>query len=166
MTTHLPDNSRAPQPGDILVFARPHRAFDYVIKIVTLSRYYHAALYAGDNQVIESRPNGVRENNLTGREGAYVVVPAPEDKGAAALAWAKTQIGAGYDRVDMLVMFLEHIFTHLHLNYKTPKGKYTCAEFVATAFDHAGVRLFPKQHLDDVEPKDFIRLFPKGKKPH
>lgn len=146
-----------PRPGDILLFARAHRGFDYIIKLFTLSRFYHAAIYAGDRHVIEARPRGVGRNSLEGREGAYTVVPAPEGRGEAALAWAQTQIGAGYDRVNMLVVLMEHVFMRLHLNY-TPSGKFSCAEFVATAFDHAGVRVFPDRDLNDVEPKDFARL--------
>ena len=144
-------------PGDILLFARARRGRDYLIKLFTGSRFYHAALYAGDNQVIEAKPKGVACNSLEGRDADFVVVPAPEGKGDAALAWAKTQIGAGYDRVDMLVVLLEHLFVRFHLNV-VPYGKYSCAEFVATAFDHAGLRLFPDRDLDDVEPKDFAQL--------
>ncbi len=150
-----------PRPGDILIFVRAHRGFDYVIKLFTLSRFYHAAIYAGDGRVIEARPKGVACNGLAGREGGYEIVPAPEGCGESALAWAKTQLGAGYDRADMLVVLLEHVFLRLHLNY-TPSGKFSCAEFVATAFDHAGVRLFPDRDLNDIEPKDFARLHTSG----
>lgn len=155
----IPTQNIAPRPGDIVVFARAHRSFDYLIKIFTLSRYYHAAIYDGEGHVIEARPGGVARNSLQGREGAYAIVPAPEGHGEAAIGWARTQIGAGYDRLNMLVVVLEHIFVRLHLNY-TPAGKYSCAEFVATAFDHAGVRLFTDRDLNDIEPKDFIRLLP------
>lgn len=155
MASH--DPTPEPQPGDILLFARAHRGFDYVIKLVTLSRFYHAGIYAGEQQVIEARPRGVACNGLEGRAGGYVVVAAPEGRGEAALAWAKTQIGAGYDRVNMFVILFEHLFVRLHFNI-TPRGKYSCAEFVATAFSQAGARLFPDRDLNDVEPKDFARL--------
>ena len=148
-----------PKPGDVLLFVRPHRLFDYLIKLMTLSKYYHAALYGGDGLVWEARPRGVECNDLRGRQGAYVVIPAPGGKGMEALAWAKTQKGAGYDRLDNLVVILEHVFVRLRLNI-VPKGKYSCAEFVATAFYHAGERLFPDRDLNDIEPKDFARLCP------
>lgn len=57
----------------------------------------------------------------------------------------------------MFVIALEHIFTHWHINYTTP-DRYTCAEFVATAFDHAGVRLFPKMDLDEIAPANLAAL--------
>jgi uncharacterized protein YycO len=165
MSDPSPDPRPAPQPGDILLFFHAHRSFDYVIKLMTFSRYYHAGLYAGEGKVIEARPRGVACNEIGSRRGGYIVLPAPDGKGADALAWAKTQIGAGYDRVNMLVMFLEHVLVRLHLNI-VPYGKYSCAEFVATAFYHAGLRLFPDQDLNDVEPKDLARLLPPGAKPH
>lgn len=161
MTSSLPDE---PKPGDILVFARAKRGRDYIIKLLTFSRYYHVALYDGDWHVVEARPKGVGRNDLRGREGAFVVVPAPKGKGQAALDWAKTQKGAGFDRKDMLVTLLEHLFVRFHLNI-VPKGKFNCAELVATAFDKAGLRLLPDRDLNDFEPKDFAGLLPPGVKP-
>ncbi|MCW3061284.1 MAG: hypothetical protein JWQ02_3105 [Capsulimonas sp.] len=148
-----------PKAGDLLLFVRPHRPFDYVIKLLTLSRYYHVGLYAGENHVLEARPQGVVRNTLAGRENWYVVASAPEGKGADALAWAETQIGAGFDRMNMLYVLLEHLFIKVRLNI-VPSGKYSCGEFVATAFYHAGVQLFPDRDLDDIEPKDFARFLP------
>jgi len=158
MKNHAADE---PRPGDILLFIRPHRLLDYLIKLFTLSRYYHVGIYAGDGHVVEARPKGIVRNSLRSRAGGYVVVPAPEARGTAALAWANSQIGAGFDRWNMLVVLLEHLFVRVRLN-RTPKGKYSCGEFVATAFDHAGIRLFPDRDLNDVEPKDFASLVPAG----
>lgn len=75
-----------PHPGDILLFYRPARKRDYIIQIFTDSPFYHAALYAGEGQVIEARPCGVARNDLRGREGNFVVAPAPEGKGSETLA--------------------------------------------------------------------------------
>ena len=145
-----------PQPGDILLFhhARGENRF---ITLFTRSPFYHAAIYAGAGNAIESRPSGVRCNSLQGRENDFVVVPAPEGKGAEALAWARAQIGAPYDNLDVLVIILERLFTRLHLNY-TPGNKFTCGEFVARAFAEVGVRLVPDRDIEDVVPGDFARL--------
>ncbi|BDI34526.1 hypothetical protein CCAX7_65770 [Capsulimonas corticalis] len=148
------------KPGDLLLFVRPHRLLDYVIKLFTLSRYYHVGIYAGDGHVLEARPKGVGRNSLADRKGGYVVAPAPHGKGAEALAWAETQIGANFDRWNMVHVLLEHIFVKIQLNI-VPSGKYSCGELAATAFYHAGVRLFPDRDLDDIEPKDFARFLPK-----
>ncbi len=153
-----PLGQKKPQPGDILLFHHA-RGENLIITAFTRSPFYHVAIYAGDGQVIEARPGGVQKNDLRGREGIYIVLPAPEGKGKAALAWAQSQIGAGYDNMDILIIILEHIFRQLHLNY-TPNDRYTCGEFVATAFDQAGIRLFPDRDLGDVVPGDFGRLLP------
>ncbi|HZT42089.1 MAG TPA: hypothetical protein VFA07_07860 [Chthonomonadaceae bacterium] len=146
---------RDPQPGDILLFHHA-RGENRLITLFTRSPFYHAAIYAGEGHAIESRPSGVHCNSLQGRENDFVVVPAPEGKGAEALAWARTQIGAPYDNLDVLVIILEHLFTHLHLNY-APGNKYTCGEFVARAFAEVGVRLVPDQDVEDVVPGDLAR---------
>ena len=155
----IPD-AQEPQPGDILLFFLPHRKRDYLIKWVTRSRFYHAGIYAGGNRLIESRPKGVIDNDLCGREKAFVTLPAPDGKGEAALAWAKTQMGSPYDDRDVLVIFLEHVFTHWHINYN-PLGKYTCGEFIAAAFQKAGVTLVPGMEVSSVSPGDIAHLLPK-----
>jgi hypothetical protein len=148
-----------PQRGDILLFHHIARVRDLLITLVTHSPFYHTALYAGEGHVIEARPQGVIYNDLLGREQNFVVVPAPEGKGEAALAWAKTQLGAKFDRLDFAVILLEHLFKYWHINY-TPQGRYTCAELVITAFEEAGVRLIPEKAVDEVEPADLARLIP------
>jgi hypothetical protein len=150
-----------PEPGDILLFHHVARLRDVLIVLVTRSPFYHAALYAGDMQVIEARPQGVRQNDLKGREHNFVVLPAPAGKGEAALAWARGQIGDPFDRMDFLVIFLEHLLIHWHINYSTP-GKYTCAEFVTTAFRQVGVDLVPGKDADEVAPADLAHLLPQA----
>ena len=154
---------RHANPGDVFLFFRPHRMVDYAYKLLMLSRYYHVAIYEGDGKVIEARPKGVGRHDLAGREGGYVVIPAPDGRGKEALDWAATQIGAGYDKMDNFVVALEHVFVRLHIN-KVPSGKYSCAEFIATAFFKAGIKLFPDRDLNDVEPKDFEKYLTKDDK--
>lgn len=148
----------APQPGDILLFHNA-RGLNRVITSFTGSPFYHAALYAGDGKTIEARTPGVLRGNLRGREGDFVVAPAPQAKGDAALAWAETQVGDAYDDMDVAVIILDHICRFIHFNY-TPKNKFSCGEFVAVAFDKAGAHLFPERDLSDVVPGDFARFVP------
>jgi hypothetical protein len=156
---------RAPCPGDILLFHHVARLRDVLITMVTHSPFYHTALYAGDGHVIEARPQGVIHNDLRGREQNFVVIPAPEGQGEAALTWARGQLGASFDRFDFLVIFLEHVFTHWHINY-TPHGRYTCAELVVTAYQQVGVRLIPEKAVDEIAPGDLARLLPAASLPH
>jgi uncharacterized protein YycO len=145
-----------PRPGDILLFHNA-RGLNRLITLFTNSPFYHAGIYAGHNQVIEAQMPGVQRNDLGDRERDYVVVPASEGYGRAALAWAETQIGDGYDKLDIGIIILDRIFRFLHFNY-TSGDRFSCGEFVAVAFDKAGVRLIPDRDLDDVVPGDFARV--------
>jgi hypothetical protein len=148
-----------PKPGDVLLFYRPRRGRDYFIRWFTRSPFYHAAIFAGDEHVIEARPAGVGKNSIADREGDYVVAPAPDGKGAAALAWAQTQIGDAFDNKDFFVIALEHIFVGWHINY-APPGRYSCAGFVTDAFVHSGFTPFPGRLPDEISPSDWARYLP------
>ncbi len=152
--------SRTPQPGDVLLFYNA-TGLNRFIAWFTGSPFYHVALYAGQGDVIEARPRGVVRRNLRRREGGhdFLVVPTSEGAGKAALAWAEAKVGAGYDRLDILILILERIFLHLHINY-TPRDKFACGEFVARAFEEAGEPLFPDKAAGEVVPGDFAHLLP------
>ena len=145
-------------PGDILLFHKA-RELNWLITGFTHSPFYHAALYAGEGKTVEARTPGVVRQDLRGRENDFVVAPAPEGKGEAALAWAQSQVGDAYDDLDVGVIILDRLCRFLHFNY-TPRNKYSCGEFVAVAFDKAGVPLFPERDLGDVVPGDFARFAP------
>jgi hypothetical protein len=104
----------------------------------------------------------VVRRDLTTREGGHTwtVIPAPPGRGELALAWARSQVGAGFDRLDFLVILLDRIVGRLHIHYE-PFGKYSCAEFVARAYREAGCVLFRDIPDADVEPADFARFLPK-----
>ena len=158
-------SAEMPHPGDVLLFAHA-TGWNRVITLLTHSRFYPVAIYAGDFQVVEARPQGVVSRDLRGPEGTHfcAILPSPEGKGLAALAWAKSQIGGKYDRWDILVIVLEHIFIHLHLNY-APPGRFSCGEFVARAFEAAGFCPFPGRDAADIVPGDFGHLLPPGAEP-
>lgn len=131
------------------------------ITVFTRSPYYHVGIYDGDGFVIEMRVTGALRRDLRGSEGArhFIVIPAPQGKGRAALAWAKTQMKVQYDRSAIKTLVLNRIFVHLHLNY-TPNDTYTCSEFVTVAFKHAGVDLFAGVDAAGTVPGDFARFVP------
>jgi uncharacterized protein YycO len=147
-------------PGDILLFYRP-QGLTKLIAVATRSPYYHVAIGVGDDTVIEAIPSGVacRDVNPVGRKRCFVTIAPPEGTRAAAVAWAQTQIGAGYDSRNMLGLVLDLMLAHVHVNYVAGDG-YTCGEFVALAFERAGVRLFPDIDAADVLPADFARFLP------
>jgi hypothetical protein len=149
-----------PQPGDIVLFAHA-KGLNRIITFLTRSRFYHVAIYAGGSHVVEARPRGVIERDLNGPEGTQIdaFIPMAPDIGQKALAWARRQIGAKYDRFDILVMIFERLFRHLHVNY-APPGKYSCGQFVARAFLEAGAELLPDLRPEEVVPGDFEKLGP------
>jgi uncharacterized protein YycO len=143
------------------LFDRPNGGLGVIISLVTRSPYYHVAIFEQGTHTIEARQRGVVRRDLRSPEGGHnwTVVPAPEGHGVAALEWARSQIGAKFDRLDFLVIVIDRIFGPLKIHYE-PFGKYSCAEFVARAFREAGVVLFPDLHDSDVEPADFARFLP------
>jgi hypothetical protein len=147
-----------PKPGDLLLFHNA-KGLNRMITVFTGSPFYHVALYVSKDRAIEASLKGVGYRNLRGPENSYVVIPSPAGNGRAAVAWAQTQLGAKYAGLDLAVIVLDKFFRFLHFNY-TPPGKYSCGEFVETAYEKAGARLIPDRDLDDVVPGDFARFVP------
>ena len=147
-------------PGDVLLFYKP-RGLTKLISVVTRSPFYHVAVAAGGTKVVEAIPSGVvcRDVHPGGRKRRYVTIPRPGGTGPAALAWAQTHIGDGYDPRDFVGLLLDRVLSHVHFNV-VEGDRYTCGEFVACAFEHAGVRLFPDIDSADVVPADFARFLP------
>jgi len=151
----------SPQPGDICLFYNA-RGLARLITWFTRSRYYHVALYDGDEHVIEARPRGVVRRNLQeAGEHYYIVIPAPKNSGERALQWAKEQLGDGYDVPGVLVLVLERLFDNLHLNYKPSHNRFSCGELVLCAFRETGTNLLPEHSPDTVVPADFAQLIRK-----
>jgi hypothetical protein len=147
-----------PQPGDLLLFHNA-RGMNRIITVFTGSPFYHVAMYVSKDNAIEATLKGVGYRDLRKPGNSYVVVPAPAGNGCAAVAWAKTQVGDSYAGLDLAVIAVDRFFRFIHFNY-TPPGKYSCGEFVETAYEHAGARLIPDRDLDDVVPGDFARFVP------
>jgi uncharacterized protein YycO len=137
-----------------------------LITLFSRSPYYHVGIYAGNGQVIEMRVRGLVQRDLRGRDGAhyFVVIPAPDGTGQAALEWAVSQKGAKYALNDIIVIALDKLFPHWRLKYP-PGNTYTCGEFVAVAFAQAGIRLLPDVELSNTEPGDLACLVPSGAQP-
>ncbi|MEP6756642.1 MAG: hypothetical protein ABJA67_14145 [Chthonomonadales bacterium] len=155
---------RGQKPGDILLFLHPEGT-SLVISWLTRSKYYHVAICQDTLHVVESRPRGVVCRDLRTKEGGhtFVVIPQSNGSGKKALDWAESKIGDKYDSMDLVVILFDRIFTHLHINYKPPKNEFSCGEFVATAFEETGSKLFADIKSTDVVPGDFERLIPSAK---
>jgi uncharacterized protein YycO len=149
------------EPGDIVLFYGAH-GLAKLISFFTKSRYYHVAIAINSRDLVEAVPRGVIRCSLHSRRNAkFVVIPPPTHSvGTAALKWAESRVGDGYDPGDLLAIAFDRIFAHLHLGYYSA-DRFTCGEFVATAFHKAGSHLFSDLDPADVVPADFARLLPK-----
>ncbi|HVF84517.1 MAG TPA: hypothetical protein VM821_00935 [Abditibacteriaceae bacterium] len=155
-----PESHPKPEPGDILLFHRA-RKWNRLITWFTKSPYYHAAIYAGDNHVVEARPRGVVCRDLNGPDGdkEFDVVPAPAGKGRDALDWAKMQLGSKYDNIGVATIVMDRICSSLHLSRQC-EDKFSCGELVALAFEKAGVQMFPDREASEIVPADFTPMLP------
>jgi len=156
--------TEAPAPGDILLFYRP-KGKDTIISLATRSPYFHVALCCAPDVVLEAVPKGVRQRDLRDPrdQHPYIIIPGFPESRDAAIAWARTQVGDGYDSVDLAVIVLHRMFRLFRVNYVIG-DRYTCGEFVASAYEQAGRRLFPDIDTEDVVPADFARFLPQTTK--
>jgi len=144
--------------GGMLLFYRP-RGPGVLVSLLTRSPYYHVAIVVDPKHVVEAMPNGVIQSDLQSKRGEhFVFIPPPsKSSGEKAVRWAKGKIGDGYDPKDLVAIVLNRMFGILRLHFVTG-DRFTCAEFVATAFKRAGHDLFPSLDPEDVMPRDFARL--------
>ncbi|MDQ6768121.1 MAG: hypothetical protein M3Z41_09970 [Candidatus Eremiobacteraeota bacterium] len=148
-------------PGDILLFYRP-KGRDLIISLLTKSPYFHVALCVAPNVIVEAVPKGVRQRDLRASPDRHPfhVIPGFAAQREAAVQWALSQVGDGYDDVDLLVIVLHRLFKLFRIN-RVVGDRYTCGEFVASAYEHAGRRLFPDIDSEDAVPADFERFLTK-----
>jgi uncharacterized protein YycO len=162
MTLNPVVDTSALKPGDLLLFFDA-RGTNRLITFVTKSPIYHVAISLGGEHIVEARPKGVERNALSTRAGGevFTLAPAPgtSDEAERATKWALSQVGAAYDAPGAVAMLLDRAFIHLHLN-RVIGDRYTCGEFVALAYRHAGRNLFPAIEPEDVEPADFVAFLP------
>ncbi len=147
------------QSGDILLFYNAG-GLARVITWVTRSPFYHVAIYAGNNHVVEARLPGVIQRDIT--NNYYLVIPAPQGKGPAALEWAKQQLGDDYAVLQVLVNSLDRIVFRLPAAFKRQNNRFSCTELVDAAFMQVGVDLLPERRPEGLLPVDFVGLLPKG----
>lgn len=144
-------------PGDILLFLPDGTPGARAIELLTHSRYHHVALSDGGDAMIDAMPQGVRRNPMDGRP-VIAVRPsvAPEVRERAA-EWAREQVGKGYDERGLLLIGLDRLLPFLRLEARRAHH-FSCAAFVAAAYNAAGVTLIPHRRWEDLVPGDFASL--------
>jgi cell wall-associated NlpC family hydrolase len=99
------------RPGDILLSATPGLT-SAGIRLMTMSPVSHAALFVGDERVVEAVGSGVRVRSIAAvldEESVVVVFRAPEvtaEHGHAIVHYALRQVGQRYDHLGALLQAL------------------------------------------------------------
>ena len=148
-----------PLPGDILLFTDAP-GLTKIIPWFTNSRYYHVGLYEGGPFSLEARVPGVLRRDISrDKQLVFRFVPMPREGAQIALDFARKNLGANYDPIDIAAIIINHTFPKLRINYSNPSS-FTCGELVAEAWQAAGVELFPEIESELVVPGDFGRYLP------
>lgn len=99
----------------------------------------HVDLLTDDERMISALPGGVREwglADLTLAREEPLALPCTEDQRAAAIAFARSQIGKGYDyRGVLFFSFAPRWQDH---------RRWFCSELTTAALVHAGIIAAPK----------------------
>lgn len=154
------------RPGDILLFNRA-KGMNRIITWFTKSPFYHVGIAMGDGKVVEARIRGVVIRDLMGPDGdkRFEIIPAEnvggQEVALAAMEWALTQVGDGYDPVNILGIVLDRLLTCTTCSLTLP-NRWACGEFVATAFAEAGEDLFPDYDIHTVVPADYAFFLPEA----
>ena len=153
-------------PGSIALFYRP-RGTAVLISLFTKSPYYHVAIVLNKNELIEALPRGVVRSAIAEkrREHFYLIPPPSNEAAQSAIKWAESKLGDGYDPADLIAIAFDRIFAHLHV-YLAHRDRFTCGEFVATAYEKAGHTLIPDADPEVVVPADFEPLLARGASPY
>ncbi len=123
-----------------------------MVSIVTQHWSNHVDLMAGDDVAISALPGGVRERRISAgmdRRSEIIPVPCAEDQKAAAVNYARSQIGKGYDYAGVMLFSFAPRWND--------ETRWFCSELTAAALQHAGIINIPKS-LWRVSPGNLFRI--------
>lgn len=131
-----------------VVFSRSRTIGSVVIRFLTWSSWAHNAIETPDGTVIEARwPEGVVETPVSvfrkiASKRATVDIDCPDP--AAAIAWARSQIGKPYDVWGVVGLGFRRRWQD--------DDAWWCSELVETALEHGGRQRF-RHDLQRVTPQ-------------
>ena len=143
--------------GDIVLFGPDHSFGANLIEFVTFSYYHHVAIYDGDGMVIEAMPEGVNRYALRDRKVTGIRPNVLPEQRLAAADWARQQAGGVYDTRGLALIAFDRVFPGLRLGNPSAH-RFSCAVFIADAYNHAGTDLLPGQRWQSLVPGDFAQL--------
>lgn len=159
-----------PNPGDYFV-VHTGGWVAKAIRLVTRSTVNHAGLCISDTEMLEADPSkGIMRSSVdkySGEPGGMIWYgPHSTYDGDKIAEWGVTQIGVKYSFVDIAVLLFVHVF-----GWKSPRWmlhrlndgrRLMCSQFVDTAYQHAGIHLFPDgRPPSEVTPADLLDIIPK-----
>lgn len=159
----LADVRKKLSPGDILVghLRGPSLGGALVGKALSLfqegTKHYHAAMYVGTDQVIDINPGtGVKKRTLKEFSDRYkfkaLGVKAPQEIKDEAAAYAKKQVGKGYDMIGALRQALPARKDPGPRARQEGLDSFFCSQLVSNAY--AKLPLAKNRFVGDVRPVD------------
>ncbi len=154
-----------PQPGDIIL-CRIHGPVGFLIMlgqalVGDASRYCHAAIYLGGDQIIAAQPGGVRYDSLAAIKHPVVFssgkIPLTDQQRTDICRIAVGMLGTPYSFLQYPAIALKRFGVNAKWldRYIADTGHVICSQFVDLVWTKAGVHIFSDNRLPgDVDPGD------------
>ena len=124
-----------------------------LIRLGTISRWNHAFIYVGDNQIVEANPTGVAISPLANypKVAWNMHEELSDDQRTKIVDYAKSTVGRPYNFGIIAVLALRaigiKIFPKKATDYLAKHEGYICSELVAEAYENAGFPICPAVDL-------------------
>jgi hypothetical protein len=147
-----------PNPGDFMVVAT-NGWVARVIRILTRSKWNHAAIFIGDGQIIEADPSGVQIADLSNYDGLPILwsdLRLPPAQATLVVAAARAQLGLEYGFLDVAAIALSTIGI-ITSRLDDPDSRF-CSQVVAQTFLVAGPLLCVTKAANRITPGDLANI--------
>jgi hypothetical protein len=153
--------------GDVIFFKKNSSFISRMIAKVTNSEYTHVGLIVAFDEstnvakIIESdRFVNTREREITLGNSKYVVYTTgekPKEQVDGILKFAYRNIGAKYDYLQILGLFLSLLFKRER--YFNSSNKLICSELIDLAYYTAGVKRLTTSNLGNIVPQELLEVY-------
>lgn len=153
--------------GDVLFFKDDSSFISRVIAKMTRSKYTHVGLIVGYDKltnevtIIESdRFVNTRINRMTLNDNyvVYTTGDKPKDRVDKILKYAYRNLGAKYDYLQILGLFLALLFKG-NKRYFNSNNKLICSEGIDLAYYTAGERRLVNDNLGNITPQELLEVY-------
>lgn len=149
-----------PNPGDYFVVHTTGIPAK-LIQIGTRSKWNHAGIYLGDDQIIEARPQGVKTAHISKYDGKPIIwsneSSLTEEERKKLVGFAEHFKNDGYGIWSIVALGFKCLTFGLPLIpadwLAIREKKVICSQLVAWSYSHVGIKVSNKKHAL-VTPKD------------